>query len=97
MADGDIRLMDLQTQVGELKRVGPKTAELLRSKGLLTAGDLVAYYPSRYEKYMGLSAVSQTEENNTFFCRVSFISKPPPKSEAKLKRLLTKTKLRNQP
>ena len=63
MADGDIRLMDLQTQVGELKRVGPKTAELLRSKGLLTAGDLVAYYPSRYEKYMGLSAVSQTEEN----------------------------------
>ena len=55
--------MNLQTQVGELKRVGPKTAELLQSKGLSTAGDLVAYYPSRYEKYVALSAVSQTEEN----------------------------------
>ena len=55
--------MNLQTQVGELKRVGPKTAELLQSKGLSTAGDLVAYYPSGYEKYVALSAVSQTEEN----------------------------------
>ena len=55
--------MDLNTEVGKLKRVGPKTAELLMNKGLRTAGDLVNYYPSRYEKYVGLSAVSGTEEN----------------------------------
>ena len=55
--------MNLQTRVEELKGVGPKTAELLRSRGLSTAEDLVYYYPSRYEKYVGLSAVSQTSEN----------------------------------
>ena len=55
--------MDLQTKVGKLKRVGPKTAELLESRGLCTVGDLVGYYPSRYEKYVPLSAVSGTQEN----------------------------------
>ena len=55
--------MDLQTRVEELKGVGPKTAELLRSRGLCTAADLVLYYPSRYEKYSALTAVSQTGEN----------------------------------
>ena len=55
--------MNLQTKVEELKGVGPKTAELLRSRGLCTAEDLAFYYPSRYEKYVSLSAVSQTAEN----------------------------------
>ena len=55
--------MDLHTEVGKLKRVGPRTAELLQSKGLNTVGDLVGYYPSRYEKYVGLSAVSAASEN----------------------------------
>ena len=55
--------MNLQTEVGKLKRVGPRTAELLESRGLYTAGDLLTYYPSRYETYTALSAVSQTEEN----------------------------------
>ena len=54
--------MNLQTEVGKLKRVGPKTAELLSGKGLYTAGDLVSYYPYRYEKYVSLSAVSAAEE-----------------------------------
>ena len=55
--------MNLQTDVEKLKRVGPRTAELLRGKGLNTAGDLVSYYPSRYESYTALTAVSQTQEN----------------------------------
>ena len=55
--------MDLQTKVEELKGVGPKTAELLRSRGLCTAEDLALYYPSRYEKYVDLTAVSQSAEN----------------------------------
>ena len=55
--------MDLKTKVGKLKRVGPKTEELLESRGLGTVGDLVSYYPSRYEKYTALSAVSGTQEN----------------------------------
>ena len=55
--------MDINTEVGKLKRVGPRTAELLQSKGLNTVGDLVGYYPSRYEKYVSLSAVSASSEN----------------------------------
>ena len=53
--------MNLNTELGKLKRVGPKTTELLAGKGLYTAGDLACYYPARYEKYMSLSAVSGTE------------------------------------
>lgn len=59
----EVMCMDLQTEVRKLKRVGPRTAELLESKGLCTVGDLVTYYPSRYEKYVSLSAVSQTQES----------------------------------
>ena len=55
--------MDINTEVGKLKRVGPRTAELLQSKGLNTVGNLVGYYPSRYEKYVSLSAVSASSEN----------------------------------
>ena len=55
--------MNVNTEVGKLKRVGPRTAELLQSRGLNTAGDLVSYYPSRYEKYVSLSAVSAAAEN----------------------------------
>lgn len=55
--------MNLHTEVGKLKRVGPRTAELLQSRGLNTVGDLVSYYPSRYEKYVSLSAVSATTGN----------------------------------
>ena len=55
--------MNLHTEVGKLKGVGPRTEQLLQSKGLGTVGDLAAYYPSRYEKYVGLSAVSASGEN----------------------------------
>ena len=42
--------MDINTEVGKLKRVGPRTAELLQSKGLNTVGDLVGYYPSQHDQ-----------------------------------------------
>ena len=67
--------MNLQTEVGKLKRVGPKTAELLAGKGLYTAGDLVNYYPSRYEKYVSLSAVSSTEEGRECAVLLTVIGK----------------------
>ena len=67
--------MNLQTEVGKLKRVGPKTAELLRSKGLYTAGDLVNYFPYRYEKYVSLSAVSAAEEGRECAILLTVIGK----------------------
>ena len=67
--------MNLQTEVGKLKRVGPKTAELLGSKGLYTANDLVNYYPYRYEKYVSLSAVSAAEEGRECAVLLTVIGK----------------------
>ena len=67
--------MNLQTEVGKLKRVGPKTAELLNSKGLYTAGDLVNYFPYRYEKYVSLSAVSAAEEGRECAVLLTVIGK----------------------
>ena len=67
--------MNLQTEVGKLKRVGPKTAELLNSKGLYTAGDLVNYFPYRYEKYVSLSAVSAAEEGRECAILLTVIGK----------------------
>ena len=67
--------MNLQTEVGKLKRVGPKTAELLGSKGLYTAGDLVNYYPYRYEKYVSLSAVAAAEEGRECAVLLTVIGK----------------------
>ncbi len=67
--------MNLQTEVGKLKRVGPKTAELLSGKGLYTAGDLVSYYPYRYEKYVSLSAVSAAEEGQECALLLTVIGK----------------------
>ena len=67
--------MNLQTEVGKLKRVGPKTAQLLSDRGLSTAGDLVSYYPYRYEKYVSLSAVSATEEDRECAVLLTVIGK----------------------
>ncbi len=43
--------MKMNDSVGKLKRVGIKTKELLESKELRTVGDLIDYYPSRYEEF----------------------------------------------
>ena len=67
--------MNLQTDVAKLKGVGAKTAELLYSKGIRTVSDLVCYYPSRYEKYVSLSAVSQTEEGKACAVLLTVIGK----------------------
>ena len=67
--------MNLNTELGKLKRVGPKTTELLAGKGLYTAGDLACYYPARYEKYMSLSAVSGTEEGRECAVLLTVIGK----------------------
>lgn len=67
--------MNLQTDVAKLKGVGAKTAELLYNKGIRTVSDLVCYYPSRYEKYVSLSAVSQTEEGKACAVLLTVIGK----------------------
>ena len=54
--------MDINTDITALRGVGPKTAQLLRSRNLNTLGDLAAYYPVRYDEYDMIRSLSAAEE-----------------------------------
>lgn len=49
----------LSLPVASLKGVGPRTAELLRKKGLITIEDLIYFLPRRYEDRRFIATVSQ--------------------------------------
>ena len=51
--------MDMQTELINLKGVGNVVAERLASAGLVTVGDLLAYYPRRYDDYSHVTAIAQ--------------------------------------
>ena len=51
--------MDLSTPVKYVKGVGPARAEILNAKGILTAEDLLAYAPFRYEDRSNVKPIAQ--------------------------------------
>lgn len=53
--------MDTQTELIKLKGVGSVVAERLASAGLVTVGDLLAYYPRRYDDYSHVTAITQLQ------------------------------------
>src|SRR5271155_25877 len=46
---GNVRMLELATPVQYVKGIGPRLAEILATKGISTAGDLLSYLPFRYE------------------------------------------------
>lgn len=46
--------------ITEIKGIGEKKAKLFEKKGILTADDLIRYYPSGYEKYPEAATVFET-------------------------------------
>ncbi len=46
--------MNLATTVEQIKGVGPKTAEQLRTAGLMTVGDLITFLPRKHEDFTGV-------------------------------------------
>lgn len=53
--------MEQSTPVEKIKGVGPKTAEHLHLAGVETVGQLVRFYPYRYEDYSQVTTVSRLQ------------------------------------
>jgi ATP-dependent DNA helicase RecG len=54
-----IRMLELSTPVKYVKGVGPRIAETLAAKGILTVGDLVHYLPFRYEDRLNPRGIAE--------------------------------------
>ncbi len=52
-------MLELSTPVKYVKGVGPRIAEILASKGILTVGDLLHYLPFRYEDRLNPRGISE--------------------------------------
>ena len=52
-------MLDLSTQVQYVKGIGPRTAETLAAKGILTVEDLLYYLPFRYEDRLNPRGISE--------------------------------------
>ncbi len=50
--------MRLTTPVEQVKGVGPKTAEQLHVAGLMTVGDLLQFFPRKYDDYSHITTVA---------------------------------------
>ncbi len=55
-------VMDLSTPISQLTRVGKTTATHLKRLGVVTAGDLLNYFPFRYEDYRRVVPINQLRE-----------------------------------
>src|SRR5437660_9539889 len=54
-----LQMLELTTPVQYVKGIGPRLAEVLASKGILTTDDLLHYLPFRYEDRLNPRAIAQ--------------------------------------
>src|SRR6202042_1251460 len=52
-------MVELTTPVQYVKGIGPKMAEILATKGIATAGDLLHYLPFRYEDRLNPRGIAE--------------------------------------
>lgn len=80
--------MNLKTPLVELSKVGKKTEKLLAKLGLITAEDLLYYFPFRYEDFRKTAAISELKagERVTIKVRIELIGT---KRSFKSKKMIT--------
>ncbi len=67
--------MKLTSPIGELKGVGPRLAQYYADMGLKTAGDLLGYYPRRYEDYSHVTAIKDLKPGSvTIEAKIKHVS-----------------------
>ena len=70
--------MNLATKLEQIKGVGPKTAAQLRSAGLETVGDLLAFLPRKHEDFTNVAPIAELKPGNvTIRARCEKISTRP--------------------
>jgi ATP-dependent DNA helicase RecG len=56
-----LKTVNLQTNLEQIKGVGPKTAEQLRAAGLVNVSDLLTFLPRRHEDYTGVVNIADIQ------------------------------------
>lgn len=62
--------MDLETPITKLNRVGATMSKRLGRLGIKTAGDLINWYPLRYEDFRRISKISELKEGELITVKV---------------------------
>ena len=65
--------MRLDTPVQKLKGLGPKAAELLAKKEILTVGDLLCFYPVEYECFAEPETIAKSDPGSLCTLRLTMI------------------------
>ncbi len=68
--------MDLKTPVGYIKGVGESRAKAFGRLGVFTAGDLLCFYPKRYEFRGDIKRIAQTRDGETCSAVIKIDSPP---------------------
>ena len=70
--------MNLATSLDQIKGVGPKTAEQLRTAGLRTVNDLLMFLPRKHEDFTNLTSIADLKPGKvTIKARCEAISTRP--------------------
>ena len=65
--------MRLDAPIQKLKGVGPKAAQILAKKEILTVGDLLRFYPVEYEFFTVPEQVMEAEADSLCTCRLTIV------------------------
>ena len=55
--------------VSEVRGIGPKKADLLKSMGIVTLGDMLAHYPYAYEDRSRVTPIAEASEGAACYIR----------------------------
>src|SRR5258708_31656291 len=58
------RIFDIDTPVASMPGMGPKRAAALEARGIVTAGDLIFYLPTRYQDWRERSSAKDLRVGN---------------------------------
>lgn len=70
--------MNLASSLSDIKGVGPKTAEQLRTAGLVTVGDIITFLPRKHEDFTNVTSIADLKPGKvTIKARCEAISTRP--------------------
>lgn len=62
--------------IENLKGIGKKRAELFNRLGVFSVGDLLEFYPRRYENWSEITPIEEAEDNQTVCIKATLLSTP---------------------